>query len=117
MDKLEATIKEALDGLEESGVQRELWPMVVAALSESRHVTLAGMSDIQLCLSQVIAACHAFFDAITVREQARLEWLQNQNSQELIDILNLRGKEAELAEKRLDAANRDLEAARGHVRH
>jgi hypothetical protein len=36
MDRLEATIKEALDGLEESDVPRELRPMVIAALLETR---------------------------------------------------------------------------------
>jgi hypothetical protein len=34
--QLEATIKEALDGLRENDVPRELWPMVVAARVEAR---------------------------------------------------------------------------------
>ncbi len=36
MDSLEDILKEALDGLQESGVPREIWPMVVAALVEAR---------------------------------------------------------------------------------
>jgi hypothetical protein len=36
MDILEDTIKEALDGLRESDVQPELWPIVLAALVAAR---------------------------------------------------------------------------------
>ena len=37
MDPLELCIKEAPDGLQESSVPGELWPMVVAALVEGRY--------------------------------------------------------------------------------
>lgn len=40
MEDVEATIKEALDGLEQGDVPRELWPVVVAALVEAR-----GLAD------------------------------------------------------------------------